>query len=165
MYERYKFIFDLHLPRVVHSIRQRCRYYIDGEIQELIKESAAVRENAYSPYSKFKVGAAVRCVDGSISQGCNVENASYPAGVCAEVTAIARAVSEGKRKFTALAVVADQENTSFTTPCGVCRQFMSEFGENMPIYLTRSDMKKVLRTKVNELLPLSPFRTNDTETS
>lgn len=139
--------------------------FADGETQELIKESAAVRENAYSPYSKFKVGAAVRCVDGSISRGCNVENASYPAGVCAEVTAIARAVSEGKRKFTALAVVADQENTSFTTPCGVCRQFMSEFGENMPIYLTRSDMKKVLRTEVNELLPLSPFRTNGTETS
>ncbi|XP_071563414.1 cytidine deaminase isoform X1 [Temnothorax nylanderi] len=137
----------------------------NADIQELIRESATVRENSYSPYSKFKVGAAVRCADGSITRGCNVENASFPAGVCAETTAIARAVSEGKQKFTALAVVADQESTTFTTPCGVCRQFMSEFGDNIPIYLSRTDMKKVLRTKVNELLPLSPFRTNDTETS
>ncbi|XP_011694296.1 PREDICTED: cytidine deaminase-like [Wasmannia auropunctata] len=129
---------------------------LDADTQELIKEGVAVRENSYSPYSKFKVGAAVRCADGSISRGCNVENASYPAGVCAETMAIARAVSEGKRKFTALAVVADLEST-FTTPCGVCRQFMSEFGDNMPIYLSRSDMKKVLQTKMNELLP-SPFR-------
>jgi len=138
-------------------------HFADADIQELIKESATVRVNSYAPYSKFKVGAAVRCADGSISRGCNVENASYPAGVCAEITAIARAVSEGKRKFTALAVVADQESTAFTTPCGMCRQFMSEFGD-ISIYLSRSDMKKVLRTKVNELLPLSPFCTN-TETS
>ncbi|XP_012525122.1 cytidine deaminase-like [Monomorium pharaonis] len=138
---------------------------LDADIQELIRESVAVRKNAYTPYSKFKVGAAVRCADGSISLGCNVENASYPAGVCAEVTAIARAVSEGKQKFTALAVTADQEATTFTTPCGVCRQFISEFGDDMPIYLSRTDMKKVLRIKVKELLPLSPFRTNDTETS
>lgn len=138
--------------------------FTDADIQELIRESVAVRENSYSPYSKFKVGAAVRCADGSISRGCNVENASYPAGVCAEVTAVARALSEGKRKFTALAVAADQESMTFTTPCGLCRQFLSEF-DNMPIYLSRTDMKKVLRTKVTELLPLSPFRMNDTETS
>jgi len=133
-------------------------------MQELIRESVTVRENSYAPYSKFKVGAAVRCSDGSISRGCNVENASFPAGVCAEVTAIARAVSEGKQKFTALAVAADQESTTFTTPCGVCRQFISEFGD-IPIYLSRTDMKKVLRTKVNELLPLSPFHTDDAGTS
>lgn len=138
--------------------------FADADTQELIRESVTVRENSYSPYSKFKVGAAVRCSDGSISRGCNVENASFPAGVCAEVTAIARAVSEGKQKFTALAVTADQESITFTTPCGVCRQFISEFG-NIPIYLSRTDMKKVLRTKVNELLPLSPFHTNDAETS
>ncbi|KAL0120659.1 hypothetical protein PUN28_008384 [Cardiocondyla obscurior] len=138
---------------------------LDADSQELIKESARVRENSYSPYSKFKVGAAVRCTDGSISRGCNVENAAYPAGVCAETTAIARAVSEGKQKFTALAVVADQESTNFTTPCGVCRQFISEFGDNIPIYLSRSDMKKVLRTKVNELLPLSPFHIKDIDIS
>lgn len=138
--------------------------FTDADIQELIRESVTVREYSYSPYSKFKVGAAVRCADGSISRGCNVENVSFPAGVCAEVTAITRAVSEGKHKFTALAVVADHESTTFTTPCGVCRQFISEFGDNIPIYLSRTDMKKVLRTKVNELLPL-PFHTNDEESS
>lgn len=123
-----------------------------------------VRENSYSPFSKFKVGAAVRCADGSISRGCNVENASFPAGVCAEVTAIARAISEGKQKFTALAVVADHESTTFTTPCGVCRQFISEFGDNISVYLSRTDLKKVLRTNVYELLPL-PYHTYDAEIS
>ncbi|XP_011876802.1 PREDICTED: cytidine deaminase-like [Vollenhovia emeryi] len=137
---------------------------LDTDTQELIRESVTAREKSYSPYSKFKVGAAVRCADGSISRGCNVENASFPAGVCAEVAAIARAISEGKQKFTALAVVADQEGTTFTTPCGVCRQFISEFSNDLAIYLTRSDMKKVLRTRMNELLPL-PFHTNDAETS
>ncbi|GAB1864628.1 Cytidine deaminase [Camponotus japonicus] len=139
---------------------------LDKDIQELIRESAAAREKSYSPYSKFKVGAAVRCADGSISRGCNVENAAFPASVCAETTAIVRAVSEGKKKFTALTVVADQENVKFTTPCGVCRQVISEFfGDNIPIYLTRSDMKQVLRIKMSELFPFSPFHTSDTETS
>ncbi|XP_032686306.1 cytidine deaminase-like [Odontomachus brunneus] len=127
---------------------------LDAEIQELIKESVAVRENSYSPYSKFKVGAALRCEDGSVWKGCNVENASFPAGVCAETSVIAKAVSEGKRRFKALTVVADHDNTTFTAPCGVCRQMIVEFGD-IPIYLTRSDMKKVLRTRGNELCPLS----------
>lgn len=140
-------------------------FFSDADTQELIRESAAAREKSYSPYSKFKVGAAVRCVDGSISRGCNVENASFPASVCAETTAIVRAVSEGKRKFTALTVVADQENATFTTPCGICRQVISEFGGNIPIYLTRSNMKQVLRTRTSELFPLSPFSISDTETS
>lgn len=114
-----------------------------------------MRENSYSPYSKFKVGAAIRCADGSISRGCNVENASFPAGVCAETSAIARAVSEGRRKFTTLAVVADHDDIVFTTPCGVCRQVIAEFGD-IPIYLTRSDMKQVLRIRtINDLFPLA----------
>lgn len=113
-----------------------------------------MRENSYCPYSKFKVGAALRCADGSISKGCNVENASFPAGVCAETTAIATAVSEGKRQFKALTVVADHERTTFTMPCGVCRQVMAEFGD-IPIYLTRTDMKRVLRTRSSEIYPLS----------
>ncbi|EFN76765.1 Cytidine deaminase [Harpegnathos saltator] len=128
--------------------------FADADIQELIRESAVVRENSYSPYSKFKVGAAVRCADGSISKGCNVENASFPAGVCAETSAIVRAVSEGKKQFKALTVVADHDNTIFTAPCGVCRQVIVEFGD-IPIYLTRSDMKMVLRTRSSELCPLS----------
>lgn len=133
--------------------------FADADIQELIRESVAVRENSYSPYSKFKVGAAVRCADGSISRGCNVENSSFPAGVCAEVTAIVKAVSEGKRKFKALTVVADHDSIVFTSPCGVCRQVIAEFGD-IPIYLTRSDMKRVLQTRTNELIPLSFFMSN-----
>ncbi|KAH0951953.1 hypothetical protein HN011_004344 [Eciton burchellii] len=128
--------------------------FADANIQELIRASVAARENSYSPYSKFKVGAAVRCADGSISQGCNVENACFPAGVCAETSAIARAVSEGKKKFMMLAVVADHDNTVFTTPCGVCRQMIAEFGD-IPIYLTRTDMKQVLRIRTSDLLPLA----------
>ncbi|XP_072751391.1 cytidine deaminase [Anoplolepis gracilipes] len=138
---------------------------LDADTQELIKESAAVREKSYSPYSKFKVGAAIRCADGSISRGCNVENAAFPASVCAETTAIVRAVSDGKKKFTALAVVADEEKATFTTPCGKCRQVISEFSDNMPVYLTKSDMKLVLETRTNELFPLPPFHASDTETS
>jgi len=138
--------------------------FTDADIQELIRESASVRENSYSPYSRFKVGAALRCVDGSISRGCNVENSSFPAGVCAENTAIVKAVSEGKRKFTALAVVAEKRNsTTFVTPCGVCRQVIAEFG-NIPIYLARTDMKQVLRTRTDELFPSAPFDANNTET-
>lgn len=137
-------------------------YFTDAEIQELIRESVAAREHSYSPYSKFKVGAAVRCADGSISSGCNVENASFPAGACAEITAIVKAVSEGKRKFKALTVVADLESTLFTAPCGVCRQVIAEFG-SVPIYLARTDMKRVLRITSNDLFPLS-FAMDNTET-
>ncbi|EZA58682.1 Cytidine deaminase [Ooceraea biroi] len=135
-------------------------YFADANVQELIRESVAVRENSYAPYSKFKVGAAVRCADGSISRGCNVENASFPAGICAETLAIARAVSDGRKKFTTLAVVADHEDSVFTTPCGVCRQVIAEFGD-IPIYLTRSDMKQVLQIRTNDLLPLA-FTVNNT---
>ncbi|KAL2715812.1 cytidine deaminase-like [Vespula squamosa] len=126
---------------------------INSDIQELIKQSAIVREYSYAPYSNFKVGSAILCTDGTIFKGCNVENLSYPAGICAERTVIAKAVSEGKRKFKILAVVADQEN-KFTTPCGLCRQTIAEFG-NITIYCARSDMKDVLRTTLNDLLPFA----------
>ncbi|XP_076648533.1 cytidine deaminase [Halictus rubicundus] len=126
---------------------------LEPDIQSLIKESIAVREHSYSPYSKFKVGAAVLCCDGTISSGCNVENASYPVGTCAERVAIGKAVSEGKRKFKALVVVADKrDSTSFVAPCGFCRQHISEFGD-IPIYLSSPDMKNVLRTTISNLLP------------
>ncbi|XP_046825566.1 cytidine deaminase-like [Vespa crabro] len=127
---------------------------LDSDIQELIKQSAIVREYSYAPYSKFKVGSAILCTDGTIFKGCNVENLSYPVGICAERTAIAKAISEGKRKFKILAVVADQENGGFTTPCGLCRQTIVEFG-NITIYCARSDMKDVLRTTINDLLPFA----------
>lgn len=128
--------------------------FSECEIQTLIKKGAAAREYSYSPYSKFKVGAAVLCIDGTIFSGCNVENVSYPVGTCAERVAIVKAVSEGKQKFKALAVIANQKNNKFVTPCGFCRQAMAEFGD-IPVYLAGVEMKKVLRTTVSNLLPLA----------
>lgn len=128
---------------------------LDNCMQELIEESVKIREMAYAPYSKFKVGAALRCEDGSIATGCNVENAAYSLAICAERVAMGKAISEGKRKFTAIAVAADlihgKKNTS---PCGMCRQMMVEFGD-MPVYLTSPDMMTIQSTSVVELLPFS----------
>ncbi|XP_029037469.2 cytidine deaminase-like isoform X1 [Osmia bicornis bicornis] len=125
---------------------------LEPEIQVLVKKSTTAREYSYSPYSKFKVGAAILCTDGTTFTGCNVENASYPVGTCAERTAIVKAVSEGKRKFKALAVVADKEQNTFATPCGFCRQAIVEFGD-IQIYLVGPDMKNVLKTSISKLLP------------
>lgn len=127
--------------------------FADQEVRELIKKSLEVRECSYSPYSNFKVGAALRCDDGSISSGCNVENASYPVGICAERTALTKAVSDGKRKFLALSVIADKVDGKFTTPCGMCRQMTAEFG-NIPVYISSPTMDQVLVTSSEELLPL-----------
>lgn len=95
-------------------------------------EQAAIqaRQFAYVPYSHFAVGAALLCADGEIISGVNVENASYPAGICAERTAIAKAVSEGKRDFLALAIAGGPENgqeLKRCSPCGICRQVLREF--------------------------------------
>ena len=95
------------------------------EIQKLMDYAIKSRENAYSPYSHFAVGAALLCEDGTLFEGCNIENASYGLTNCAERTAIFKAVSEGHIKFKALAVVADTEGPC--APCGACRQVISEF--------------------------------------
>lgn len=91
----------------------------------LINAALEVRENAHAPFSKFKVGAAVQDESGRIFTGCNVENATYGLSVCAERVAILKAVSEGARKFTRVAVVADTD--TLTPPCGACRQILWEF--------------------------------------
>ena len=90
----------------------------------LIEAALKARGNAYAPYSGFRVGAAVECTDGSIYTGCNIENASYPCGVCAERAAVSKAVSEGRRAFRAVAVVGSSNGKC--TPCGICRQFLYE---------------------------------------
>ena len=90
----------------------------------LISEAKRARENAYVPYSNFKVGAALQAEDGTVYHGCNIENAAYSMCNCAERTAIFKAVSEGARSFTAIAIVADTEGP--VSPCGACRQVMSE---------------------------------------
>lgn len=97
----------------------------EKDIQKLINRAIVARDKTYSPYSHFCVGAALLCEDGTIYEGCNIENASYGLTNCAERTAIFKAVSEGQTKFKALAVVADTEGPC--APCGACRQVISEF--------------------------------------
>lgn len=93
--------------------------------EELIEKAKACRAHSYSPYSHFPVGAAVLAASGKVYGGCNIENSSYPLGNCAERTAIFKAVSEGERDFTAIAIVADTPGPC--SPCGACRQVMAEF--------------------------------------
>ncbi|KAG7198728.1 hypothetical protein KM043_001719 [Ampulex compressa] len=90
---------------------------LDQDIQDILSEAATFRQRSYSPYSNFKVGASLLCMDGMSFGACNVENAAYPVGICAERSALAKAISEGKKKFRAMAVVADQEGVAFTSPC------------------------------------------------
>ena len=96
---------------------------------ELIGLAKQAREAAYAPYSRFLVGAALLCADGTVYIGCNIENAAYTPTNCAERTAFFKAVSEGKREFVAIAIVAGPQDgaLSTTAPCGVCRQVMMEF--------------------------------------
>ncbi|CAO1400285.1 unnamed protein product [Diamesa hyperborea] len=126
---------------------------MDTSVKELINAAIEVRKLAYCPYSNFAVGAALRTSTGEIITGCNVENGAYGPTVCAERTAICKAVSEGFRTFTAIAVVAYQED-SFTSPCGVCRQTLSEFAtKDIPVYIAKPVAARVLVTSVFQLLP------------
>lgn len=119
--------------------------------EELINEAKLAREKAYVPYSKFKVGAALKTSSGQVFHGCNIENAAYSACNCAERTALFSAYGHGERAFTSLVVVADTERP--VSPCGVCRQVISELCEaDMPVILT--NLKgDVLETTVKALLP------------
>ena len=121
---------------------------------ELIEVAKKYRENAYVPYSKFKVGAAVLTDGGKVFGGCNVENASYPAGLCAERTAIFKAVSEGEQNLVAIAVVADTEDPC--SPCGICRQVMAEF--KIP-KIIMTNLKG--NTKIVTLEEILPFAFSD----
>ncbi|MGG0657544.1 cytidine deaminase [Rummeliibacillus pycnus] len=121
------------------------------EKEQLMDLAREGREKAYVPYSKFKVGAALLTADGKVYKGCNIENSGYSMTNCAERTAMFKAVSEGERDFAAIAIVADTEGPC--SPCGACRQVISEFcAPNMPVYLTnmKGDVKE---TTVAELLP------------
>ena len=121
------------------------------EIQKLMDCAIKARENAYSPYSHFAVGAALLCEDGTLYEGCNIENASYGLTNCAERTAIFKAVSEGHIKFKALAVVADTEGPC--APCGACRQVMAEF--KIPLLIMGNLMGNIKIVTIEELLPFS----------
>ena len=113
-------------------------------------------ERAYSPYSGYKVGAALLCKDGSVSTGCNVENASFSATNCAERTAFFKAVSEGKTEFIAIAICGGKDGVieGLFPPCGVCRQVMREFcGDDFEIYLLKAD--RIETYTLGQLLPMS----------
>ena len=122
----------------------------------LMEAAEGAREMAYVPYSHFRVGAALLTKSGKIYAGCNVENASYPAGNCAERTALSKAVSEGEREFEALAIVGGKEGESakFCAPCGICRQVIAEFcPPDFKIVLGNSAKFEVYT--LGQLLPLS----------
>ena len=123
--------------------------------EQLIDLAKDAMTRAYTPYSGFKVGAALLCADGTVYQGCNIENASFTPTVCAERTAVFKAVSEGKREFTALAVCGGKDGviTGICPPCGVCRQVLREFcRDDFPVYLALPAGKYETRTMA-QLLP------------
>jgi cytidine deaminase len=104
-----------------------------SEFEALIKAATRARENAHARFSNFKVGAALRTAEGRIYGGCNVENATYGLTVCAERVAIFKAISEGERRFDAIAVVTDTD--ALTPPCGACRQLIWEFCGDVPVVM------------------------------
>lgn len=117
----------------------------------LVEKAYEGRKQAYTPYSNFKVGAAVLAEDGKIYTGCNIENASYGATNCAERTAIFKAISEGNRKIKAIAIVGVEDG--YTYPCGICRQVIVEFAdEDIKIVLGKSPTEYVVKT-MDEILP------------
>lgn len=121
------------------------------DVQQLIECAIEARQQSYSPYSNFPVGAAILCEDGTIYKGCNIENASYGLTNCAERTAIFKAVSEDHRKFKALAVVADTEGPC--APCGACRQVINEF--KIPTIIMANLTGHMEIVSIEDLLPFS----------
>lgn len=122
----------------------------------LMTKAQEARKNSYSPYSHFRVGAALLCKNGKIYTGCNIENAAYTPGNCAERTAIFKAVSEGERDFEALAIVGGKEGETadFCAPCGVCRQVIAEFC-NKDFKIVLGNEEKFQAYTLGELLPFA----------
>ncbi len=128
---------------------------------QLIKKAMDERKNSYSPYSHYRVGAALLCTDGSVVCGCNVENASYGATVCAERSAVFAAVSSGESDFRAIAIVGGDESetdvmSDYAYPCGICRQVLREFTDPtaFTVIVARS-VSEYKEYKLSELLPES----------
>ena len=126
----------------------------DRDRKELVRQAFLAQQQAYAPYSEFLVGAALLTEDGKIYQGCNIENAAYSPGNCAERTAVFKAVSEGKKDFLAIAVVGDREEP--LTPCGVCRQVLTEFVDGSMFEVIMEDGAGGIKVmKLEELFPAS----------
>jgi cytidine deaminase len=121
-----------------------------AEHDALVALAHKARANAYAPYSGFAVGAAIEAEDGTLFAGANVENASFPVGICAERTALSHAVTEGHRRFKRVAVVTDAAHPAF--PCGVCRQALFEFGADLVVVVENTAGARQVMT-LAELLP------------
>ena len=124
--------------------------------EKLVELAIDAMHRAYAPYSGYQVGAALLCADGSVYQGCNIENASFTPPICAERTAIFKAISEGKRDFTAIAVCGGKDGviTGAFPPCGVCRQVMREFcRDDFTVYLVNESGYQTVT--LADLLPYS----------
>ena len=119
----------------------------DRELLRIAKEASL---HAYAPYSGFPVGAALECDDGTVFTGCNVENAAYGDTICAERTALVKAVSEGQRKFTRIAIYGEGQN--YCMPCGSCRQALSEFSPEMEVLCSKAGGSYV-SYPLNRLMP------------
>lgn len=119
------------------------------DINELINKAKNAREHSYSPYSRFKVGAALKTKNGMVFTGCNIENSSYSLSICAEREAIFKAISAGERDLDTIAVVTDSDK--LTTPCGACRQVMWEFSKDMTVVVANLKGEKK-EFKIKELL-------------
>lgn len=116
--------------------------------QELVDAALVARQRAYAPYSHYLVGSALLTSDGAVIMGCNVENASYPATICAERVALTAAIAQGYRDFVAIAVVTSNGGS----PCGICRQVMAELGPTMAVFVSDAS-GRYYATTVAELLP------------
>ncbi len=127
------------------------------QLEDLIKEAFKAMEFAYVPYSHFKVGAALLTKSGKVFTGCNIENSSYGATVCAERVAIFKAVSSGEKDFDTIVIATNTNEPS--PPCGICRQVMSEFSSELKIILV-NNKGKIIETNLKELLPLSFTKDN-----
>jgi len=124
---------------------------------ELLDNAREVRKRAHAPYSRFKVGAAIVDESGRVHVGCNVENAAYPLGACAEASAIGAMVSQGGKRIVRIAVLGGRTEIEPCTPCGGCRQAISEFADDQTRILLLKENAEIASLTVAEILPL-PFR-------
>lgn len=136
---------------------------MEDKYLNLINQAFEIRKNAYTPYSNYNVGAALLCKNGKVYTGCNIENGAYSPGICAERTAFAEAVKNGEREFEAIAIVTgarDADVYEMSSPCGVCRQFMSEFcDDDFKIIMTEMTRDgKLLNSDILTMDQILPHR-------
>ena len=135
----------------VTELEMNLEYITKEQEKQIIETAKIARDSAYCPYSKFRVGSAILTSNNKIYYGCNIENASYPATICAERTAAVKAISEGEKKFKAIVVAV--YNDSYAYPCGVCRQFLYEFSDENTIIIVVNGKDEIEKTTLGALLP------------